>query len=134
MLEEDGERFLPWMRGLVTNCEHEVLEHGHTLSPALGLYNECGTCVFLTSDLDPSREAGRDFVVPSPAWPGFLASLLSKIRLLRQHNRPAATHVAGLLGGYDLSQRRRRESRRVRAMLVTPVSDGFPRSLAKAMT
>jgi lipopolysaccharide transport system ATP-binding protein len=71
----------------------EVLEEGHTLIPALELYNESGTCVFLTSDLssDKSRPRGT---VTAVAWiPGNLLSdglllvtvHLSTIRPLKGH-------------------------------------------------
>jgi lipopolysaccharide transport system ATP-binding protein len=71
----------------------EVLEEGHSLVPALELYNEAGTCVFLTSDLsnDAPRPRGT---VTAVAWiPGNLLSdglllvtvHLSTMRPLRNH-------------------------------------------------
>jgi lipopolysaccharide transport system ATP-binding protein len=74
----------------------EVLEDGHTLSPALELYTESGTCVFLTSDVDPASRGKARFrgTVTSVAWiPGNLLSeglflvtvFLSTVRPLKSH-------------------------------------------------
>jgi lipopolysaccharide transport system ATP-binding protein len=55
----------------------DVLEDGHVLIPALALHNESGTCVFMTSDLDPvSRHKQRPRgTVTAVAWiPGNLLS------------------------------------------------------------
>ena len=74
----------------------EVLEGGHILTPAVELHNEAGTCVFLTSDLDPvSRSKPRSRgTVTAVAWiPGNLLAdglllvsvWLDTIRPLRSH-------------------------------------------------
>jgi lipopolysaccharide transport system ATP-binding protein len=74
----------------------EVLEEGHTLIPALELYNESGTCVFLTSDLDPvstSKLRPRG-TVSAVAWiPGNLLSEgLLLVTVFLSTTRPLKSH------------------------------------------
>jgi lipopolysaccharide transport system ATP-binding protein len=74
----------------------EVLEEGHTLIPALELYNESGACVFLTSDLDPvstSKLRPRG-TVSAVAWiPGNLLSEgLLLVTVFLSTTRPLKSH------------------------------------------
>ena len=71
----------------------EVLEGGHRLTPALELYNESGTCVFLTSDRSSDKPRPRGMFT-AVAWiPGNLLSdglLLVTVHLSTIH--PLKSH------------------------------------------